>query len=211
MNLDCPEGNREFVIYPVRDVLGVEKEGEPRLYYYGFFILILVDHCWYELDKGTEHYKARVFTSNQVLVTVPAWDYTLLYNRDELVQPAARFPGYAINAIDNACHDFDKNKTQRQSKHFLLQFPSDFELKSSVITEEATEDELLPLSLHTVETKNSDGTVTKRLYAGFTVARTDVSIDKRGKVETKPKESKGARLLDDLDNDSGNFMGDGSD
>ena len=213
VNVDCPEANREFLIYPAQNIKGAKNDQE---FYYGYFILVQADKRWYKESREVEHYKARVFSTNQVLVMMPAFDYTMLYNQDELKNPAARFPEYAIDAIDHACHEYDKNKTNRQYKHFLLQFPSDHELISSVISTKATEDEYLPISFHPVETPDKKGKrgeergkMMKKLYASFTVANAAVTAQKRGKVEHKPKESEGARMLDELSDDDDEGMSGG--
>jgi len=205
VNVDCPERNREFLVYPAEHIPGAKSDQEL---YFGYFILIPADNRWYKDSREVEHYKARVFSSNSLMVTVPAFDYTMLHNQDELKQLKSRFPEYAINAIDHACHEYDKNKTSRQYKHYILQFPGDHVLSASAIYEKATEDEYLPMGLHPVTITDDKNKKTKRLYASFTVANEAVTSQKRGKVEHKPKESEGARLLDELESDDDdNTMG----
>ena len=194
VNIDCPEANREFSIFSVNDIQGAKDQNS---YHFGYFICFPIEHRWYIEDENVEHYKARVFSNNQVLITVPSFDFTLLNNRDALV--ATNFPDYVIDAMDDTRHRFVQNRTLRQWKNILLQFPDDHTLKASVISDDAGEDEMLEFSMHPVEVKDEAGTVTKTfLFRGFTVARVDIDPHKRGKVEKKEKESKGARLLKNL-------------
>jgi hypothetical protein len=194
VNVDCPEANRELLIFPINDIQGAK---DHNAYYFGYFICFPIEHRWYTMDENVEHYKARVFSNNQLMVSLPSFDFTLLHNRDEVIQ--SNFPDNVISSLDNSRHVFDANKSFRQWKHLLLNFPDDQTLKASVIFEEAGEDEQLELTMHPVEFRDVAGNVTEtKLYGGFTVARVDMKPHKRGRVEHKEKESKGAKLLKDL-------------
>ena len=128
---------------------------------------------------------------------MPAFDYTIVNNREELL--ASNFPPVVIDGIDDSLHKFDEQKSYRQYKNLLLQFPDGHILSSSVISADAGEDENLGLTIHEVELKDDTGRVyDTRIYGGFSVARTDISPLKRGKVEAKENISKGAQLIREM-------------
>jgi hypothetical protein len=147
-------------------------------------------------DQSLEYYKARVYSNSQILVTLPAWSYTPLYNRDEIVPSV---PQNVTDAMDDARHSYEEDKESRRWKHILLDFPSDHILSSKEIYDEAGDDEDLLLEMIPVcYTHPTLGTVKNTVhYAAFKVARADVRAVKRGKIEHKNK-SKGASLLESL-------------
>ena len=76
-----PEANREVTVFQVENIPGVRNK---KAFYHGYFIALPIDWRWYLDDDKTEHVKARVFTDNSVMLTMPAFDYTLLHDRDTI-------------------------------------------------------------------------------------------------------------------------------
>ena len=145
-------------------------------------------------DDSTEHWKARIYSSNQVLLTLPAVDYTIFYNRDNVTGKVA--PN-VTHAMDDARHAFEENKASRMYRHLLLEFPSDQVLSAKEIYADAGEDEELELDVvSTIGVHVSDKAYSMhQLYAAWTVARTDIKANKRGKVERKDNKSKVASMM----------------
>ena len=192
VNTDRPECNREVLVFPLQDIKGV-KVGS---HYFGYYIMFPMD-IRYVLDNETiEHYKARVFSANRVLLSVPAWPYSPLYNRDEI---AGKVTDVVNNAMDDARHSFEENKTSRMWKHLILEFPSEQNLAGKEIYQDAGEDEELELEFVPfvyTHTKFPSGRSNTLHYAAWKVCRTDIRPTKRGKVDQKENKSKGASLLE---------------
>ena len=122
-------------------------------------------------------YKARIWNTYSILVTVPAWPYSLLNNREGLVGALrlTDFEGkdHIINSLDNAIHYETEN--QEKFKHILIEFDDN-------------------VILSTKEISNDDSILYPQLFAeqyvgGFkhwivyTVLREDIPPTKKGKVE----------------------------
>jgi hypothetical protein len=197
VNIDRPEANREVLVFPLKEIEGVK----PGSHYYGYYIMYPMDIRYILDDETIEHYKARVFSTNQVLLTVPAWPYSPLYNREEI---RGNVQDIVTDAMDNARHWFEENKASRKCKHLLLEFPSGHALGGKEIYEEATDDEELEIELIPVvyshrKIPNSTNTLH---YAAWKVYRTDIRPTKQGKVDHKENKSKGAALLASIMDDS---------
>lgn len=189
VNTDRPEDNREVQIFGLKDIDGLATGSQ----YFGYYIVHPMDLRYISRDQTIEHYKARVFTNNQILLTVPSWSFTLLMNRDEI---SPHVKPNVTDAMDDARHSFEDNKESRRWKHLLLEFPSDQTLSAKEIYVDAGEDEELELEIVPVTfIDDIDGKEKRVDFAGFTVARTDVRPLKKGKVEHKTNISKGAALL----------------
>lgn len=143
-------------------------------------------------DLQVDMYKARIFSSNSVLLQVPAWSFSVLSNRDE-------FDGVVTpnltNAMDDARHDFFANKEARKFKQIVLTFPKSYVLSAKDIYEDAGEDQELELEILPIKYSNQNKEMHSEHWAGFKVARIDLKAHKRGKVEAKEKKSKAAALL----------------
>jgi hypothetical protein len=137
VNIDQPKANREALVFSLKDIEGV-KTGT---HYYGYYIMIPMDICYILDDQSVEHYKARVFMDNQVLLSLPAWQYSPIYNRDEMQDKIA--PN-VTHAMDDACHAFEENKASCCWKHLLLEFPTGHVMS---LYNEADDDEELELEL----------------------------------------------------------------
>jgi hypothetical protein len=195
VNIDKPEANREALVFPMKDMAGMKKGAS----YYGYYIMIHMDVRYFMDNENVEHYKARLFGNNKILLTVPAWDYCPLYNRDEVV---LQVDSNVTDAMDDARHGFEENKATRQWKNLLLEFPGEHVLSSKLIYEDAGDDDELELEILSYEYSHPGfpGKTNVQHYAAWKVARSDVRASKRGKVEHKENKSKGASLLANLMN-----------
>jgi hypothetical protein len=192
VNTNRPEANGEALVFSLKDIPGV-KSGTM---YYGSYIMVPLDIRFVLDDVTLEHYKARVFGDNQILVSVPSHQYSVLYNRDEIMLSA---PSHVTNAMDNARHSFEEHKETRRWKHLLLEFAHGQVLSGKEIYSEAGDDEDLELELIPVHYTHSKATGDNSIhYAAWQVARTDVQVSKRGKVERKETKSKAAALLEGI-------------
>ena len=195
-----PEANREFIIYD----LGQTVEGvgdEAGYHFYGYAICYKVD-IRFVLDNPAEKlFKARISEFGQIQVSVPAWDYNHLNERDAF-ESEANVKNFFIDAMDNSHDQFKKDRSNREFSHYHLNFSDqeDIKLSAKTIYPEATEDEWLPMEVikadwvYESEDSEIEGT---DYYAVWTVVRTDVKARKKGKTEelNKEVESEMARKL----------------
>jgi hypothetical protein len=190
VNVDRPELNREVFVFQVKDVPGIDGKS----HYDGFEILHPLDVRWVLDDDQEDMYKARIFSSNSILLQVPAWSYSVLANHDEFDSIAT---SNLTNAMDDARHDFFANKEARRFKQILLNFPTGYVLSAKEIYADAGEDQELQLEILPIKYYSNPGNneTNSEHWAGFKVARIDVKARKRGKVETPQKQSKAAALL----------------
>ena len=194
MNIHDPTDNRETYVFPVRDIPGVDF----KKHFNGYYIMMKMDLRWVASDEHTEFYKARVFSSDTILITYPSWPYDVLMDRDAMkdAETSEELPSYVVNAMDHARHEYSAQKEKFQWKHLLLQFPSGHDLSSKEIYAEAGEDFELKLESVAVEIPYvlAPGFTIVEHWASWTVARTDISPQKRGKIDPMGK-SKSAALL----------------
>lgn len=160
----------------------------------GYYIMYKIDIRHIADDRNVEFYKGRVFTNNSLLLRVPAFPYSIIHNREEMSLKNA-----AADALDDARHSYEQNKAAREWKYLVLDFPTNHMLSSKVIYEDAEEDEELELEIIPIQYSHSDikGQGSEH-WAAWKVARTDLKIHKRGKIEEKSKQSKAALLLHGL-------------
>jgi hypothetical protein len=93
---------------------------------------------WYIIaDTKVEYYKARIFLSNSVLVTVPLWLHGPLMDRDET---AANVDNFVTYVMDNARHAYFADQAKCQWKHMCLVFPDGHQLSAKEIYMDAGED-----------------------------------------------------------------------
>ena len=192
VDINCPEANREVMIFKAKDIPGVR---DMLNYFFGYIILIPIDPRIIMDDTQTEWFKARVYTYNQVLLSMPAFDYTILKNREAVNK---KLPNqFMCDAIDNGRIEYEQHSDERQMKHILLQFPSGHELSASEVYDEAGDDEALEPTMVPIKVKHQGlgNEKVSKTFVAFTVARTDVSPYKKGRLEAKTRESKTAQLL----------------
>jgi hypothetical protein len=192
VNIDWPEANREALVFSLKDIEGV-KTGT---HYYGYYIMTPMDIHYILDDQSVKHYKAHIFTDNQVLFSLPAWPYSPLYNRDEMLDKIAT---NVMHAMDDACHAFEENQASCHWKHHLLDFPTGHVMSGKDIYEETGNDEelqleLIPIVYSHATLGSSQNTIH---YAAWKVMRSGLAATKRGKIERKNM-SKAAFSLENL-------------
>jgi hypothetical protein len=174
VNVDRPELNREVVlVFQIKDVPGVDGKS----HYDGFEM----DVCWVLEDPEVDMYKARIFSSNSVLLQVPAWSYSMLVNCDEL---DATVTSNLTNAMDDARHEYFANKQAQRFKQLLLTFPKGYVLSSKEIYDDSGEDQELELEIHPIKYNPNPGNrnqTNSEHWAGFKVARIDVCRKRRAR------------------------------
>jgi hypothetical protein len=193
VNIKTPEANREALVFPLTDIKGVDS----KKHFCDYYIMLPMDIRYILGDTEVEFYKARVFSSNSVLVTLPSWPYGPLMDRDEA---AANVDDCVTNAMDNARHAYSANKAKGQWKHLYLVFPDDHELSAKEMYTDAGEDseldiEIVPIRTDMQAEKNTD----LQHWAAWKIARVDISPVKRGKIDSTTKTlSKAAALAKKL-------------
>jgi hypothetical protein len=192
VDIERPEANREVLIFKAKDIPGVKDNVK---YFLGYIILLPIDPRHILDDRQTEWFRARIFAESQVLLSMPAFEYTVLKNREALNRKVPH--EYMADAIDHGRIEYEQDIAQRQMKHILLQFPYGHVLSASEIYERAGDDEELELSMVPVKVRHAQmgNEIVSKTYAAFTVARTDTAPYKKGRLEARDTESKGAQLL----------------
>ena len=212
MNFEKPEKKREVMVFSCNDIQSVLETTDLLE---GFFITMKMDVRHYWDDPEVEHYTARLFSSNQVLITYPSFDYTLLNCRDYMNVNAV-----VMDAVDNGRNYYnDQKKTGRRAwKNLLLDF-SGCVLSSKDIYLAAGDDEELAMEIIPITwTHPNMPTDGNNLsiphtdhWVGWMVARMDVKPRKvgAGKVSPTKKVSKGAAFLQQLHGGTGGTGGTG--
>jgi len=199
VNTDHPEANREVMVYDIERVEGVGDN--TNCLFKGFWICLPIDIRFILDDHATTHWKARVFSSNTVMLSIQAWNYSHLHDRDQFED---KVDTNVLEAIDGSLNDYANEaadiKEGRKWKHLLLEFPSDIELAAKPIHANAGDDEKLELDLIPIEVTHPKHKSLRytSMYAAWKVARTDVKARKKGKVEKNDDISDAARLLEML-------------
>lgn len=197
VNTATPEANREVSVYDIERIDGV-GERENALFK-GYWICMPIDVRFILDDLTTEHWKARVYSSDTVLLSIQAWDYSQLHDRDEFEKQVT---SNVLEAIDAAHHDLAEEPADRSEarkwKHLFLKFKDGVELAAKCINEDAGEDEKMKLELipATVKHPKKANLNYTAMYAAWKVARTDIKANKKGKLEKKDDKSEAARLFD---------------
>ena len=195
VNVDRPEANGEIYVFKVKDLASVKNEEN---YVEGYHFMMRADPRHYYDKPDVEWIKSRLYMDNQVLLTMPAYPYSLLHvddsERDKHVSKSV------AEGFENAKNYYEDNKTTREFKHILLTFPYEERLSSSEIFAKAGEDEWLKLEMYTIEWEHEEDPGKKHTdyYAGFNVARVDTAPYKKGKREKKDRKSVGASILEQL-------------
>ena len=117
-NVNCPEANREVTLYQVINIVGVVKTEER---YHGYSIHLPIDMRWTLDDDTVDHYSARVWKDDSILIRIPAMEYTVLHNREEFNASVTK--ENVVDAVDHSRHEFVNNKDNREWQYLLLQFP----------------------------------------------------------------------------------------
>jgi hypothetical protein len=192
VNIITPEANHEALIIPLSDIQGVDL----KKHLCGYYSMLPMDLWYIMVDIKVEFYKARVFSSNSVLVTVPLWPYGPLMNRDET---ARHVDECVTNAMDNARHQYFADFGHRQWKHLDFFPPDGHKVSAKDIYMDAEEDNELDIETVPIQTAHlteKDMTDLQH-WAAWKVARVDILPMKRGRIELA-KKRKAAALANKL-------------
>ena len=216
-----PECNHPFVIYNVPDM-----EGPENTEHKGFLICIEMDPRFIWDDPEEDFYTARVLSSNEILVKMPAFDATFSkeHDRDSIQTDKNRafITDNVFKAIDSSRNAFVEetvgtkkapaSNPDRLWARFTLQFPKGYELTAKKIYPEAGDDDVLPLKFLNIpmhHTKFKNGTAGSKYFAAWKVTRIDrdAAFVKKGKLgDKKSKKSANSDLLDEIDDGTGTQM-----
>jgi len=175
------------------------KDGNPTGYVYkGFFVLLPIDPRFIEDNpEGPRFYYSRCMTSRQMMIRMPAWNYTVL-NQQAAIEIGSSRPmtNSIIDAMDitrNGYKELLKKQPQTdlQWKVLNLNFDAPVQLSSSVIYDGAGDAEVVEWDY--IDVTDSKGQTVH--FAGFRVARTDIQRVKKGKHADAPKISEDAEKL----------------
>ena len=116
--------------------------------FYGYDIYKKVDIRHVLEDLTVKPFRARISLDNQVLVTLPAWDITLLKLRDTV---APKLNDSEVGGLDDAhakhaSGEYGSRESRRWA-YYHLNFPKDFILRTDMITAGAGEDQHCELKL----------------------------------------------------------------
>ena len=179
------------MIFRISNIPSVVK-GKEMDRHHGYYIMIPMDY-FYVLDNvNVDYYTACLYSKNQVMLKIPAFPYSLLNQRDEIAKVV---PDIVTDGLDNARHYFVGEKSSREFKYILLNFPHGHELSASEIYADAGGEEDMEIEILKIKFKHSSSTEEiTQYYAAWKVARLDIRPDKRGKPDM-PAKSKAAMAL----------------
>lgn len=211
VNVDCPEANRELLIYATPELVSAEDKTDE---YHGYYLVLpFVDprYVWDDKTQEIDFYSASVYSENQIIVKYPAWPYTFqsVPDRDsweQILTKKAEMP--LLNAMDVARNDFqnssDVPKEAREFKTLLLRFPQGHVLSSKAVFADAGEDEVLHGRFLKIKVKHSQWkSPVEQWHCVWKVARTDIKARKKGKKESSTtKKSRNQSMMDDIINDT---------
>jgi hypothetical protein len=195
VNLDFPEQHGGFMVFKVNELAGRDKSS----WFKGFSIHMKVDSRYIFDDPHKEHFTARLWTDDSILIGCPAATYEH-YKRPEDFEDDVE-EGVWI-AIDEARNKFLED-SKRHTVYTLLQFPKptdsdqgrSFRLSAREISENVDSDETeLELSYFPIYSNHEQAGLVVSSMCVWNVVRLDVAPGKRGKPEAKPI-SKAAKQL----------------
>jgi hypothetical protein len=191
-----PELNMVFdAVHPIQDIEGVDGNS----HYHGFSIMQEVEYRWIlDHEDGPEPYRCEIVAPNVLQFTLPGPIYTLLFNRANLEHFKADYK----SGIDDDLHrladdlNMDDGKSTRKWKKYLLVFPDFVQLSAKEIHNHAAEgykntSEIIPeVCNHQYTHPQLQGQEVTKHFIFWKVARLDVMIYKKNKVETRKKGSR---------------------
>jgi hypothetical protein len=194
-NTLSPYRNRELeAVYHTSNIPGVNRKS----FFNGFSIVQEIEVRYiFDSPPDIETYKARIFSNNSVLFSMPTNNYSLTMDRDNFHDEIQNNGDRCVlDSIDDSIHQVVSQKQEREEKHLLLIFPEFVELNATKIYDNDDDDEDMQFSLHpskfddkyTHEKATDDTgatTYNKKFFIYWKVARTDSGASKRGKVAKK--------------------------
>jgi len=155
-------------------------------YYKGYFLLTPMDLKMVEKFDHLDLYEAKIVSERQVEVTLCAWTYPELFGRKGFQTQAK---DNVIIAMDGARHDINTLRKEAKgseksclTKRVNLIFPEGQSLSNEKVSAEE-KDGLISLEMIEVDDV---------MYAGWSVARTDLKPSQKGEVDDLNEEPKSA-------------------
>jgi hypothetical protein len=198
VDIQRPENNDGFFIFDLGQTVEGVNDKKGKLFY-GYDIYKKVDVRDVLDDLQVKPFRARVSLDHQVLISLPAWDMSLLKLRDSF---AVKLNESEIGGLDDAHAKYASgeygSKEMRRWAHYHLNFPSDFVLRTDLIYAGAGEDQHSELKL--VDITYTDRRISphpiKEYFAKWTVACAHLGDRKKGKSEENAEDvSDAAKLL----------------
>ena len=152
VDLERPEQNNGFYVFDLgQTVQGVGDKWEDKTFF-GYAVARKMDIRFVLDDPKSQLFKCRVFASDELVVSEPAWDYNLLKNRDAVADNAK---DNLVGAIDDSHEKYYNGrygpKEERFWAHYSLKFPGDPKLNASRIFLKAGNDEWCDLTIMPVK------------------------------------------------------------
>jgi hypothetical protein len=192
-NTRCPSMNREVTkIYSSMNIEGIDG----KTWYFGFTVVLKIQ-AQYILDivgddDQEDPYRLRQYTTNTLLLTLPATDYNFRNVRDQIADATSDDP--LIDALDEELHweqeRIDNGSEPLAMKNILIVFPENVNLVSKEVVNQSlvsNENEYPALSLVLRETHRRSTGAQHAHYVYWKVGRNDVTPNKKGKVQKKKK------------------------
>jgi hypothetical protein len=188
VDIDHPEQQDETImVYKVAELVGIDKKN----FYKGFSIHKKVDGRYIWDDPHKEHFTARIWTDDSILIGYPAGSYDHLKNPEAFV---GELDKGVLVSMDEARNKFLEDPS-RHIRYTLLQFPEpsdseggrSFGLSTKEIANLSEADETeLELNYFPVVSEHKDVGKVENYMCVWNVVRLDIAPGKRGKPEEKP-------------------------
>jgi len=198
VDTEKPEANGPFIVYDAGQTIpGVTKEA-VGYYYWGYYIFYKMDIRYTLDDPEGVLYKGHLSAFDTIQLSVPAWDYNHLKNRDAFEKEDNVGPN-VIDAMDDSHDRYLKEKAERFSKHYKLKFKN-HTLSAKTISADATDDEIVPWDIVKCPWKHKKANLKGTdYYACWAIVRTDKKSRKKGKASKNDKElSEAAKKLQSM-------------
>jgi hypothetical protein len=162
------EDNGPFTVYDLGQTLECIEEGnEKGRLFYGHAVVIKMDLRFVVDDTSKQMYRARISSSNEIIVTSPAYDYNLLYNWDVFHNNQnPKLDPLWLDGMDDATDNYQQHVAGRELRHYKLTFPVDCKLSAKTIFSGAGADEWLELKKIAEQSAQAREARSKRSRAG---------------------------------------------
>jgi hypothetical protein len=192
VNLTHPEKNEGILVYPVRDIPGIDNNS----YYEGFYVMLRYDPEWVMEDETKPILEATLKEKNEIQINIPQGSY-------EALRRPKHFKGKVPDRVHTAMEHRKVSKMKAQkdgaAKSYtsvILDFGEDVELSSKLIFKDAGDEEALDPSYFSVPTECKDlGHTADEWWACWEVARSDLAPLLQGDIVDKTNASKASAKM----------------
>ena len=199
VDVNRPENNREVFIIPMEGIEGNDK----TTYYYGFGIALSVDMRHVADDITEDPYKAVLHNNSSILISMPAFPYSFLQEETFTDMKNKKLNLWHDHVMD-AAHYYNNDKTDREVKHLLLQFPKECKLSVEPIMGDNDDGITLPMELFEQEIDHPKMIdVNNEYWMLWKIVRLDQKAKRKGKLNSQKQIGKTAQLFKGLKLTSG--------